>query len=146
MRDPIRSLSETAENYALYFENLSVETVGDVTPLISDNIHFVDPFNDVTGRDAYMKVIAKMFKDVEEPRFEILDLAWSGDLCLMRWDFFCRAPVIGTWSVRGVTEIAFDADGRICRHLDYWDASRHFYGRLPVIGPLIRMIAKKASI
>ena len=136
----------TAERYALFFETLSPQSVEDVGPLISDDIHFIDPFNDVRGRDAYMRVMRKMFEDVDDPSFDILDLAWAGDLCLMRWDFSCSVKVIGAWSVRGVTEIHFDGDGRICAHYDYWDASRHFYERIPVVGSIIRMIRRKASI
>ena len=137
-----------AQHYAQYFETLSPESARDAQGLISDDVHFIDPFNDVHGRDKFQLVIDKMFEDVKDPSFQILDLAWSDDpdLCLMRWDFSCTAPVIGVWSVRGVTEIRFDAEDRISAHYDYWDASRHFYDHLPIVGWVIRKIRKKASI
>ncbi|WP_316860015.1 nuclear transport factor 2 family protein [uncultured Cohaesibacter sp.] len=135
-----------ARHYADYFEHLHSETIAEVHPLISDDIHFVDPFNDVKGRKHLVRVIEKMFEDVEDPQFRILDLAFTDTVCLMRWDFSCKAPVIGQWTVRGITELQFDADGLICAHYDYWDASRHFYRKLPFVGWMIRQISKKASI
>ena len=141
-----KELQEVAKLYAGYFDTLSPTTIDNVQPLISDDIHFIDPFNDVRGRDCYRRIVEKMFEDVRAPKFEILDLAWSGDLCFMRWDFSCNIAVIGDWSVRGMTEIGFNSDGLICSHYDYWDSGRHFYGRIPVVGSLLRFITRKARI
>ncbi|WP_319533490.1 nuclear transport factor 2 family protein [uncultured Cohaesibacter sp.] len=140
------NMREVASRYADYFAHLTPETIDDALPLVSDDIHFIDPFNDVRGRESFRRVIEKMFEDVKDPHFDILDLAWSGDLCLMRWDFSCSMAHIGDWSVRGVTELQFDDEGRISAHFDYWDASRHFYAKLPLIGSAIRWIQKKARI
>ncbi|SNY94243.1 SnoaL-like domain-containing protein [Cohaesibacter sp. ES.047] len=146
MRQASEAMRDVATRYADYFGHLSPDRVGEVMPLLSDDIHFIDPFNDVRGRDNYRAVIAKMFEDVKDPRFEILDLAWSGEICLMRWDFSCSVAYIGDWTVRGITELQFDSDGRISAHYDYWDSGRHFFGRLPVIGAVIRWIRKKAQV
>ncbi|WP_319413500.1 nuclear transport factor 2 family protein [uncultured Cohaesibacter sp.] len=137
-----------ARAYAQYFETLSPETTQDAQGLIADDIHFIDPFNDVRGRENFQRIVDKMFEDVKEPRFDILDLAWSDDpdLCLMRWDFSCTVAYIGDWKVRGVSEIRFNGADKICAHFDYWDASRHFYDRLPLVGWMIRKIRQKASI
>nr|WP_320141599.1 nuclear transport factor 2 family protein [uncultured Cohaesibacter sp.] len=148
MSVPAEQRATVARLYAQYFETLSPESTKDAQPLISDDVHFIDPFNDVKGRANFQRVVDKMFEDVKDPCFQIMDLAWSDDpdLCLMRWDFSCTMPVIGFWSVRGVSEIRFNEQNQICAHYDYWDASRHFYARLPMIGWMIRKIQKKASI
>ena len=146
MNERQKNLADTADSYARYFQTLSPEHVEQVLPLVSEDIHFIDPFNDIRGREALVQVIRKMFEDVKDPSFDILDLAWSGEMCLMRWDFSARVPVLGDWTVRGVTEIQFDGEGQICAHYDYWDASRHFYGKIPLIGSVIRAIARKAQI
>ncbi|WP_205563237.1 nuclear transport factor 2 family protein [Cohaesibacter haloalkalitolerans] len=149
MTSDLSHRKKVARRYADYFETLRPDSIADVDVLISDDVHFVDPFNDVQGRETFHRIIEKMFDDVQEPRFHILDLSWSeqsNDLCLMRWDFSCNAPVIGDWTVRGVTEIRFNEDDVICAHYDYWDASRHFYARLPIIGWLLRKVAQKASL
>ncbi|MTI16294.1 nuclear transport factor 2 family protein [Rhodobacteraceae bacterium RKSG542] len=142
----IEKKQETAQRYAEYFNTLSPESVLQIHDLIADDIHFIDPFNDVHGRDKVERLVTKMFEDVQNPRFKILDLAWSGDMCLMRWDFSCEQKLLGNWSVRGITELQFNDEGRVVAHYDYWDASRYFYKKIPVIGFLIGMIQKRASI
>jgi len=139
-------LENTARQYALFFENVTPERIKEVHELISDDVHFIDPFNDVKGRENFEKVFHKMYEDVQEPRFKILDLAWSGDLCFMRWDFTCKQKHLGNWSVRGLTEVHFDAQGKVSAHYDYWDASRHFYRKLPIVGAMIKWIAGRAAI
>ena len=103
MMHPAPKRLAVAQHYAQYFETLSPESARDAEGLISDDIHFIDPFNDVRGRHNYRRIVDKMFEDVKDPLFQILDLAWSDDpgLCLMRWDFSCAVPVIGDWTVRG---------------------------------------------
>ena len=146
MSNPNMDHEEVARLYARYFENLEPGNVDDIHPLISDDIHFVDPFNDIVGRDKVIRVVEKMFEDVKNPRFEILDLAWSNGLCLMRWDFSCHQRFLGSWKVRGITELAFDDQGRVCSHIDYWDAARHFFSRIPIIGFLIGQVVRRARI
>ncbi|WP_171021918.1 nuclear transport factor 2 family protein [Cohaesibacter sp. CAU 1516] len=137
---------QIAGQYAHYFETLTLDRAGDIAALLSEDVHFIDPFNDVRGRDQVVRLVEKMFEDVEDPRFDILDLAWTDELCLMRWDFYCNVKVIGAWHVRGMTELQFNEEGLICAHYDYWDSGRHFYGRLPVIGPLLRFLTRKARL
>lgn len=141
------ALSEqTAEAYARFFEELQPETVSQVHYLVSDDVHFIDPFNNVHGREMVEKILHRMFHDVQSPKFKILNLMWSDGLCFMRWDFSCHQKLLGDWSVRGMTELHFDAEGRVSAHYDYWDASTHFYRHIPVVGSLIRMIKKRASV
>ncbi|MFS8182763.1 nuclear transport factor 2 family protein [Pseudovibrio denitrificans] len=139
-------LESTARQYALFFENVTPERIKEVHGLISDDVHFIDPFNDVKGRENFEKVFHKMYEDVQEPRFKILDLAWSGDLCFMRWDFTCEQKHLGNWSVRGLTEVHFNAQSKVSAHYDYWDASRHLYRKLPIVGSMIKWIASRAAI
>ncbi|KZL17997.1 SnoaL-like domain protein [Pseudovibrio axinellae] len=136
----------TARRYACFFEKVTPERINEVHALISDDVHFIDPFNDVVGRDSFEKVFHKMYEDVQQPTFKILDLAWSRDLCFMRWDFTCTQKLLGEWGVRGLTELHFDKDAKVCAHYDYWDASRHFYRKLPIVGLMIKWIASRASI
>lgn len=146
MSDRQTRMRQVAERYAHYYESLTPENATDISALVSDDIHFIDPFNDVRGRDNVIRLVEKMFEDVREPRFDILDLVWSDNICLMRWDFFCQVAVIGDWHVRGVTELQFNEQGLISAHYDYWDSGRHFYGRIPVLGRFLRFLTRKARL
>lgn len=136
----------TADAYAHFFDSLQAERLHELGGLVSEQVHFVDPFNDVKGRDQLERVFAKMFEDVEQPEFTILDVMWSSDLCFLRWDFTCRQKWLGDWRIRGMSELHFDDDGRISAHYDYWDSGRAFYAKLPVIGPMVRFLMRRISV
>ncbi|PLW76315.1 nuclear transport factor 2 family protein [Cohaesibacter celericrescens] len=136
----------TAHAYASFFQNLSADKHNGLSEILSADVHFTDPFNDTKGLGNVIAILEKMHKDVENPRFMILDIIWSGDICFMRWDFSCFQPTLGIWKFRGMTELHFNQEGLISSHFDYWDSGKHFYAKLPFLGRIIRAIIRKASI
>jgi steroid Delta-isomerase len=44
----------------------------------------------------------------------------------------------GRTSRPGASHIRFAADGRVVYHRDYWDPAEDLYGKLPVLGTLMR--------
>jgi len=42
--------------------------------------------------------------------------------------------------VQGATHLAFDAEGLVTVHRDYWDAAEELWQKLPVIGPPVRWL------
>lgn len=134
------------KTYVDFYEAPSPEGIAALADTLSKDVHFIDPFNNVKGQDKVIAILEKMFVDVQNPRFDILDVIWSGKICFLRWDFFCHQKMIGDWSFRGMSELHFDAAGKISAHYDYWDSGLHFYAKLPIIGALIRAIIKRASI
>ena len=135
----------TAQAYVNFYEALSPANLGDLEDILSEDVHFIDPFSDIRGRDHVMGILQKMFDDVDNPKFTILDVAWSERSCYMRWHFNCYFAVLGDWMFKGMTELRFNAEGKICAHYDYWDSGLHFYAKLPVIGWFVRLVRKKAS-
>jgi steroid delta-isomerase len=117
-----------------------VPSLDRLAALSSDDVHFRDPFNDLRGREALHRLLAHTRQQVSGARFEVLDTAWSGRTAYLRWTMTGRLRWIGDWRVVGVSEIRFGSDGRVAAHLDYWDAAEQFYGLLPLIGPLVRLI------
>jgi len=41
--------------------------------------------------------------------------------------------------------VRFGADGRVTYHRDYWDAAGELYAKLPLVGPLMRFLARKMA-
>lgn len=132
--------------YVDFYEAPSPDKIPALATTLTSDIHFIDPFNDVRGEDKVIAILNKMFADVQNPRFDILDVIWSDKICFLRWDFFCHQKMLGDWSFRGMSELHFDQEGKIAAHYDYWDSGLHFYAKLPVIGAIVRTIIKRASI
>ena len=47
--------------------------------------------------------------------------------------------------IQGASHIRFAADGRVVYHRDYWDAAEERYGKLPVLGILMRWLRRQAA-
>ncbi|WP_305856996.1 nuclear transport factor 2 family protein [Balneatrix alpica] len=114
--------------------------------LVTEQVYFADPFNQVQGRQALQRVLAHFVANVQQPRFTILNQAWSGNRCLLLWRFQGQAGRLGEWDFQGTSVLDFAEDGRVSRHQDFWDAGEPFYWRLPLLGWLIRRVLARLAL
>ena len=134
--------------YADAFAGLTPDNMDKLMETVSADVRFVDPFNDVMGRDGFRAIFEHMFETCEEPRFHILDIARSTDQveqhAYLRWRMSGR---VKSWphtdlGLEGMSEVHVDKDGLVCLHLDHWDCASQLLARLPVIGTIIRPVLK----
>ena len=45
----------------------------------------------------------------------------------------------------GASTVTFDGEGRIASHIDHWDAAGALHARLPVLGPLVRLVNRRIA-
>lgn len=130
----------TLQAYGDLFETLSPDTLGRLDDLVHQDILFRDPFHEVRGRDAMKRIMAGMFRSFEAPRFSVQDIAMSDSRGYLEWRF--ESGETGTSATRfeGMSAVSFCPDARILTHQDYWDAASSIHAKLPLIGPVIRMI------
>lgn len=128
------------------FETLRPESLPALGELYAADARFVDPFNEVRGRQAVVGIFAHMFAQVEIPRFvvreRIVDAA-AGKAVLV-WDFHFRAAGRER-RIHGSSWLVFAADGRVAEHRDYWDAAGELYAQLPLLGPLMRWLRRRLA-
>jgi hypothetical protein len=86
-----------------------------------------------------------MFKTTSTPRTEVLALYGGRRMWIIKWRFTAGLPVIGDVDVTGLTELTLDEAGLVQSHIDYWDSGLAVYGRLPVVGGLIRAVRWRLS-
>jgi steroid delta-isomerase len=131
-----------------FLETLRLDSIPRLEQLAAPDIHYHDPFVDARGRDNVKRVFAKMFEDIDEPRFTFTHCACDGDTCFLRWHFTCRPKSIRQglpWICDGVTEVRFDAEGRVAAHFEHWDAGEQVYEKLPVLRAIIRLVKRRVS-
>lgn len=133
-----------ADAYVRLWEEMTAPHIETLPALVTPDVHFTDPFNDLRGVDALRRVMLKTLDDLPELNFVVTHKAWMGDLCLMRWDFDARTK--GGWplAIIGMSELTFAGD-RVARHIDHWDAGKQFYEQLPVIGGILRLIRRRVA-
>jgi len=133
------------ERYRLYLESLSLETLEKLSDYVTADVRFKDPFNDVRGIDGMSRVFQHMFENVQDIRFEVNEIVSDGALCLMSWRF--HGQLSGKpWQFDGTSVVRFADDGRVFEHIDYWDAARDFYERLPAIGRVLAFLRRRLSV
>lgn len=130
-----------------YFETLTPDSVARIGEVYADDAWFKDPFNEVRGTAAIARIFARMFEQLDAPRFVVRDAVASGAQAFLAWDFVFRMQRRrgAEQTIRGATHLRFAPDGRIAYHRDYWDAAEELYEKLPALGPLLRLLKRRVA-
>ena len=142
-------LEQRCNEWIAVFAGLGIDGVPSIESLAEvaeTDVRFSDPFNDIRGLEALHKLLEHTRSQVTSLQFEVQDRAWSGNTVYIRWRMHGRVRVIGEWVVEGVSEVLFSEDAKVKCHVDHWDASTQFFGRLPLIGWLLRLLSSPARI
>lgn len=139
-------MSEAARRFQAFWEGLTPQTLGTIGDHYAADAFFKDPFNEVRGIPELQRIFGHMFATLHAPRFQILQVVEQGTEAFFIWDFTFRVkkwqPDV-TQTIHGTSHVRFDATGRVQYHRDYWDAANELYAKLPVIGRLMRWLAKR---
>ena len=120
-----------------FYETLSPADVDRFPEFYAENAYFKDPFNEVSGIDAIQGIFGHMFRQVGAPRFVVDERIVSANGAMLVWRFHFRIRPWrgGPLTLRGVSHLKFDADGKVSYHRDYWDAAEELYMKLPGLPP-----------
>lgn len=135
-----------ADRVRAYFETLSPEAVERMGEVYTPDAYFRDPFNEVTGLPAIQAIFRHMYEPLADPRFVILETIEEGDRLVLTWDMLFRIrklkPEVER-RIHGLSLLRLSPDGRVAWHRDYWDAAGELYSQLPLVGPLMRFLARR---
>ena len=121
------------KNYINLFNNLSPDNIDEFDNLISKDIIFKDPFNNIKGTNAFKNIFYHMFKNVKEPKFFILNYSINKQRVFLKWKmtFFAFKSL---QTIEGMSELLLNDDGKIVLHTDYWDSLSGLFIKIPFIG------------
>ena len=132
------------ETYAVFLEGLTADNLSKLSNHVTSDVHFVDPFNNVVGVDHMTRVFSDMFTEVGPISFTVTEMCGNALSGMLAWQF--EAELRGKpWTFEGTTVLRFASDGRVCEHIDHWDAAGQFYERLPVIGWLLGVLRRQLA-
>jgi len=130
-----------------FFEQLTPESVGQLSAYYGDDAYFKDPFNEVRSVAEIEAIFRHMFAALHAPRFVVTEHITQGAQCFLAWDFqfrFKNFRSSETQTIRGGSHLRFADDGRVSFHRDYWDAAEELYEKLPMVGGLMRWLKRQA--
>jgi steroid delta-isomerase len=134
------------ERVIAFYETLAPGRLDEIDRLYAANACFRDPFNEVRGAASIRRIFERMFDDIDDARFQILDTIEDRRGAFLTWDFTFRtrrrrgAMLL---AIHGASHLRFDHDGRVAYHRDYWDAAGELYEKLPWVGALVRALRKR---
>ena len=132
------------EIYAGFLEGLTADSLSKLSNYVTADVHFVDPFNNVSGVDHMTRVFSAMFTEVGPVRFSVTEARGDAMKGMLAWQF--EAQLRGKpWTFEGTSVLRFSSDGRVCEHIDHWDAAANFYERLPIIGWLLGVLRRQLA-
>lgn len=141
-----KTIESTITSIKQHYESIDRHQVDELIALYAPNAFFKDPFNAVYGRQEIKRIFLKMFDQLNQPKFIVLEalhkdqqisLLWEFQFQFKRWDLSPK-------SVKGVSWLELDEDYLIASHIDYWDPAQGIYEHLPVVGGLMRGLRKLA--
>lgn len=104
-------------------------------------------FNDTiateVGIDAIERYLLKTAEGAQSVSAAVEDVAVSGPDCYVRWTMKVQAQNLAGGqpiTTKGLSQLRFDADGKIVFHQDFWNPAAGIYQQLPLIGPAIRHV------
>jgi hypothetical protein len=138
---------DALERFGDVFNQLNASNLELVETIYAQDIHFVDPINEVKGLERLRAYYANIYDGVKSCRFEWLgDGAIQDDQATLEWimhwehERFQKGKVL---SLPGVSILRFLDDGKVIRHRDYYDMGGFLYERVPLLGFAIRKIKKR---
>ena len=133
-----------AAKYAEFLESVSPQTLGDFDKFVDEDVFFSDPFHQVRGNELLKDVFLDMFTKVGPVKFEVLRVFQEDREAVFIWKFTALL-MDKPWTVPGTSRIVFDKNGRVIKHIDYWDSGRYFLMQLPFIGRFVSWIYRRVG-
>ncbi len=78
---------ELIKRYSKAYENLNESNIEKVLNCVSKDLIFIDPFNEIKGKDKFEKLFLEMFKKIKKPKFKILNLSDGKKLFILSGRF-----------------------------------------------------------
>ena len=137
-----------AARVVAFFEHLAPADTARMAAIYAADAYFRDPFNEVRGLSAIVRIFDAMFERLADCRFAIREVVADERGMMLTWDFTFRIRSYRPSTVQtihGATHLKFDAAGKVAYHRDYWDAAEELYAKLPLIGPVMRFLKRRMA-
>ena len=131
-------IKKIINKYKNAFENLEVKNINSLLNLVDDNVVFEDPFNKIIGKDNLRELFLEMFQKLQQPKFKVLNIFYKQNLAIIKWNFSCKI-FRKDICFDGLSEVTVN-NGKIKKHLDFWDSGKNLYTQVPILGRIFKKI------
>lgn len=138
--------SELVRKFQRIYAGLRLNTLGQLNEIYAPEIHFVDPFHSMRGREEFNRYMHSTYSGVASCSFVYEDVIEQDGRALIAWTMRMRhlkfrpdEEVI----LRGASRLHF---GRtITFQEDYYDGGALLYERIPLVGAVVRAVKRRIA-
>ena len=136
--------TDKVKAYADYYEVIAPDTLDRLGAMLAEDVVFIDPFNKIEGKAQMVDVFRQMFKTMDNPKFEVLDVTLSSRAAYLKWRMTgtVKAAPKMPFDITGMSEVVFNDKGQVILHHDHWDSASQLLRHLPYIGWITRRIMR----
>ena len=129
------------ERFVALFSDFRPEPVAAAGPdVYAHDAYFNDGFVELEGGEKITEYLARTAADVVSFGIEIHDVVYGERDAYVRWTMRFTTTKGRTIVAPGVSQLRFDADGRIILHRDHWDASGALAAFVPIVPNVLESI------
>ena len=137
---------EVVTRYIAFLEDLTPESLDRFDEIFAADARFRDPFNDARGIAAVRRVFERMFEQLEDHGFKVLDHVVAGNRAYLNWEFrFTRRGKSQGLVIEGMSTVDFSDDGKATAHVDHYDAAGQVYESIPLLGAVLKVLRRRIS-
>lgn len=142
-------MSEFLQRFARDFAGLDASNLDRLGLLYADDIHFSDPLHDVHGLTELRRYFEQLYANVSQLDFDFsgFDQVQDGQGYL-RWTMRYRHPRLqggAPITLQGCSLLLWNAEGKVVRHQDFFDAGALLYEHIPLLGCVIRWLRRRLA-
>lgn len=142
---------ETAlAQFCTRFNKLDKNCTEILSQLYTQDVIFHDPLHRIEGRGSLEQYFKALYENVTSCRFEFHQQALQGEIAFVSWTMHLSHRRLAggkAIAVEGCSVLCFPehAEGRVSRHRDHFDLGALLYENLPLLGPLVKGVKRRAS-
>ena len=142
-------MSDFLQRFARDFAGLEASNLDRLGLLYADDIHFSDPLHEVHGLIDLSRYFEQLYANVSELDFDFsgFDEVRDGQGYL-RWTMRYRHPRLNGGApitLEGCSLLFWNAEGKVTRHQDFFDAGALLYEHIPLLGGAIRWLRRRLA-
>jgi len=138
--------STLLDNFCNLYQHLNKDNLAQLKEVYSDDVVFIDPIHEVKGLIALTAYFENLYENMEQCDFHIQHIIEQDAQACIVWQMIYSHKKINKGqpvSVNGCSHLQFS--NKIDNHRDYLDLGEMLYEHLPLIGPVISTIKKRAG-
>ncbi|PKF63859.1 transcriptional regulator [Psychromonas sp. psych-6C06] len=133
-------------DFCQLYQSLNKDNLERLKEVYSDSVVFIDPIHQVNGLDALTTYFANLYENMDYCHFHINRVIEQPGEASIIWRMEYAHHKIKKGQrivVDGSSHLQFSE--KIDCHRDYLDLGQMLYEHLPMIGPVIKAVKKRAS-